>query len=130
MMSVQAKAGCPGISPRWEWSRAPSPSPVNLGRFTGPPSFPGPMSGSPRKAADTLLTFLFYGVNPFLSSPSGRLPVCSPHPLFRVTPYIGAGVGSIGGTLCLTHPSSLGGHSGFVKVACPTLLFQQLSPDS
>ena len=66
MMSVQAKAGCPGMSPRWEWSRAPSPSPVNLGRFTGPPSFPGPMSGSPRKAADTLLTFLFYGVNPFL----------------------------------------------------------------
>lgn len=65
-MSVQAKAGCSGMFPRWEWSRASSPRPVNLERFTGPPSFPGTTSGSPSKTADTLLAFLFYRVNPFL----------------------------------------------------------------
>lgn len=94
-----------------------------------PPSFPGTTSGSPSKAADTLLTFLFYRVNPFLFPFRAYTCLLTPP-----TPQSYALHWSRGGEHCWDPVSYSAfwprGALWFRQGGLPTPLFQQLSPDS
>ena len=111
-----------------EWGSQPKPS--QPGKVHWPPaSFPGTTSGSPSKAADILLTFLFYRVNPFLFPFRAYTCLLTPP-----TPQSYALHWSRGGEHCWDPVSYSAlwprGALWFHQGGLPTPLFQQLSPDS
>lgn len=95
--------------------RASSPRPVNLEGSLGP-LLPGTTSGSPSKAADTLLAFLFYRVNPFLFPFRAYTYLLTP-PTPQTRPTLEQGWGALSGTLYLTQPS---GFAGTTLWFCPS----------